>query len=112
MSELAPETAPTSDLLKQALSTATGIAFDGCHKIYVLLDDHQLDLMQSHGYGENSSELMVIETEQDRDQAFEIVTDWFEDSCSLRFISTVRTVAGDPNEGFTHIIAQFEDWID
>lgn len=102
----------TADLLEEALSSATGIAWDGCHKIYVLMDEEQLDLMQSYGYGdsEGGSELMTIETEQDRAQAFEIVEGWFEDSCSLRFISTVRTVAGDPNEGFAHLIAQFEDW--
>lgn len=104
----------TTDLLEEALTSATGIAWDGCHKIYVLMDEEQLDLMQSYGYGdsEGGSELMAIETEQDRARAFEIVKGWFEDSCGLRFISAVRTVPGDPNDGFTTIVAQFEDWVE
>ena len=80
-----------------------GIAFDGCHKIYVLLDDGQMRTMRAYGYGEDGSTLV-----ESSNAAVLMATlrDWFDASCGLRFISSVRTVAGNPNEGFTELIEQ------
>lgn len=103
----------TDDLLKQALRGAKGIAFDGCHKIYVLLDQGQFDQQKMYGYGDGTddSQLVALRSNLDRDQAFATVKDWYEDSCSLRFINTIKTVPGNPNDGFGRVIEQFEDWV-
>jgi len=84
------------------LSTAKGIAWDTCHKIYVLMDDEQMALMASYDY----DPLLPV---TDQYEALQTLKRWYEDSCGLRFISAVRTVSGDPNKGFTNLIAQFED---
>jgi hypothetical protein len=39
----------------------------------------------------------------------ETIQDWYADSCGLRFVSAVRTVGGDPNEGFISLIEQGAD---
>ena len=60
---------------------AKGIAFDTCHKIYILLDDTQAAQ----------------------------VAEWYMESCALRFVNAVKTVEGDANEGFIVVIGQGED---
>lgn len=84
---------------------AKAIAFDGCHKIYVLIDDAQVERMREYGYGEGGSELVPV---KDPEVALATIQDWFIGSCSLRFVQAVRTVDGDANDGFTNLIEQFE----
>ena len=81
---------------------ATGIAWDGCHKIYVLIDEQQFDFMVLNDY----TRLLRV---TDPDKSLETVQGWFNQSCELRFISAVRTVEGDPNKGFTGLIEQGEE---
>jgi hypothetical protein len=90
--------------IADVLDTAVGIAWDGCHKIYVLMDEPQFDLMDEYGY----DPLLRVEA-IGKTEALETLRRWYEDSCGLRFINSVRTVAGDPNDGFADLIAQFED---
>lgn len=96
-----------------ALIGAHSVAFDGCHKVYVLMDEQQTDLMRGYGYGDQSADggggpHLVIVGQYGRDKALELLREWYEDSCSLRFIQAVRTVDGDPNEGFVNLIEQGE----
>ena len=91
----------TWERVRIALHTAKGIAWDECHKIYVLMDDEQVQKMREYEY----DPLLPV---TDPDKALETLREWYEDSCSLRFISAVKTVEGDPNEGFMDLIAQFE----
>jgi len=37
------------------------------------------------------------------------IKDWYATSCGLRFVSGVRSVDGDPNEGFIDLIPQCAD---
>jgi hypothetical protein len=90
--------------VRDALGDAKGIAWDGCHKIYVLMDDEQMAQMADIGY-----DPLLPVPEDTASEALDILCDWYEQSCGLRFISAVRTVTGDPNEGFTNLIGQFED---
>ena len=92
------------DEVREVLTEAKGIAWDGCHKIYVLMDQHQMDLMASYGY-----DPLLPVPEDTADEALKIVRSWYEESCGLRFISAVATVEGDPNGGFTDLIGQFEE---
>ena len=90
--------------IADTLDTAVGIAWDGCHKIYVLEEDPQFDMMDEYGYDPLLRVDAIGKTE-----ALATLRRWWDESCGLRFISAIRTVAGDPNDGFTDLIAQFED---
>lgn len=92
--------------VETAIKEAKSIAFDGCHKIYVLMDDNQTAQMQAWGYGEDDSYLHIVTDEK---AALELLREWWDESCGLRFINAVKTVKGDPNGGFTTLIGQGED---
>ena len=83
---------------------AKGIAFDTCHKIYVLLDDSQMEQMKGYGYDPLISSDTMTPNEMARK-----IRDWYSESCGLRFVSAVRTVDGDPNDGFIDLIPQGAD---
>lgn len=82
---------------------AKAIAWDECHKIYVLMDDEQVALMRDYGY-----DTLITSDEMTPSEMTAKVMGWFDNSCELRFISAVRTDYDDPNDGFTTIIDQFE----
>ena len=84
-----------------AVELAKGIAFDECHKIYVLMDDEQMKLMKGYGYNPlfSSNDLTPAEM-------LETIKTWWDASCGLRFVNSIRTVAGDPNDGFITLIPQ------
>lgn len=94
-------------------SNAKGIAFDTCHKIYVLMDDQQVALMREYGYGnENDPDCLITSEQMSADEMEAQVAKWYDQSCGLRFIQAVSTNTEDPNEGFVDIVAQGADWID
>lgn len=106
----------TESLLRGALKSAKGIAWEGCHKIYVLMDDEQVHLQRDvYGYGDGKGDSqfhLVGPSQAEQEQAFQTVKDWYDESCSLRFINGVRTDRVDPNAGFFDIVAQCDDWVD
>lgn len=85
-----------------ACGDAVAITWDGCHKIYVLMDDEQVELMTGYGY----DPIIPVVSDQ---LACETLREWYDESCWLRFISAVRSVDTDPNDGFTSLIGQFDD---
>lgn len=98
----------------QALDDAKGIAFDGCHKIYVLLDNEQVHLMAGYGYGDDGSFLFTKEHLNEAEM-LNTLKGWYEKSCPLKFIQAVESVreGQDPNEGFSDLIEQgFEEETD
>lgn len=92
-----------SDKLDSFTANAKAIAWDECHKIYVLMDDEQVELMRSYGY-----DVLITSDEMTPSEMSKTVMGWFDESCSLRFISAVHTDHDDPNDGFTTIVSQFE----
>lgn len=95
-------------LVEDRVSEAKAIAFDNCHKIYLLMDDEQVEKMREYGY-----DPLITSEEADPYTMFEILKNWYYDSCGLRFIQAVATHPKDPNLGFENLIAQgdyvFED---
>jgi hypothetical protein len=76
------------------------IAWDGCHKIYMALDQHEADYFRS-GYPyivEDTSEAMLA-----------TLMDWYNASCGLKFVSGVRYNPDNPNDGFISLIEQFDE---
>lgn len=86
-------------VLMEKLRTATigakGMYWDGCHKIYLGMDQADLDNATRLGYD-------VVAVDVDR------LVHWFDNSCFLRFVSQVHTNVTDPNAGYVHVIAQHE----
>ena len=93
-----------------AVQDAKAIAFDGCHKIYVLMDDAQVEKMRSYGYGDDDGSFLVTADEVRKVEMLDILKNWYEGSCGLKFINAVSTVDGDPNEGFVDLIPQGAEW--
>jgi len=91
-------------LVEDRLSDAKAIAWDTCHKIYLLMDNEQVELMRGYGY----DPLITIE-ESDPYTMFETLKNWYDDSCGLRFIEAVATNHENPNAGFETLIGQFEN---
>jgi hypothetical protein len=92
-------------LIDEFTDEAKGIAFDTCHKIYVLMDDEQVELMRSYGYGDsNDPDSLLTSSQLTSKQMSDKVVEWFLDSCGLRFISAVYS----DERGFVDIISQFE----
>ncbi len=88
--------------LEQHLQEAKGIAWDTCHKIYVLMDSEQMDQMTEYGY-----DPLISSDQMTPDEMLQTVLDWYEQSCGLRFIEAVETNHEDPNAGFHSIVPQF-----
>jgi hypothetical protein len=105
----------TDALIAEALETAVALAWDGCHKIYILMDNDQANVTRGIGYGsgDGDSVFQWIEQEPDgRARAAVTLRDWWDESCGMRFINTIRTVDGDPGGEFTNIIAQCDEWVE
>jgi len=83
------------------ISQAKGIAFDTCHKIYILMDDAQMAQMKEYEY-----DPLISKDEMSADEMLATVKHWYAESCGLKFVEAVETVDGDPNDGFTTLIEQ------
>lgn len=92
------------DLVYDRIGSAEGIAWDTCHKIYLLMDREQVELMRGYGY-----EQLITTDQMSTDEMFLLVEDWYDNSCSLRFIEAVSTNHINPNAGFETLSPQFED---
>jgi hypothetical protein len=89
------------DLVEERVSEAKAIAWDTCHKIYLLMDDEQVELMRGYGY-----DALITNEEADPDLMLEMLKHWFGIACGLRFIEAVSTHPTDPNKGFETLIGQ------
>lgn len=96
--------------IDKALEGAHAITWDGCHKIYILLDETQTKFMQEVGYSEGEDDFFLASSVSKQDM-FSTLYEWWDTSCGLRFISSIRTINGQPNtnEGFTDVIPQGTD---
>lgn len=94
------------------LRSADSIAFDGCHKIYVLMDEGQTQQMKGYGYGSDDDGSKLITRKELGDGAqnermLEMLHEWWDESCGLRFINAVKSPG--ENGDFETLIGQFED---
>ena len=88
------------DLVEDYLQDAEAITWDGCHKIYVLMDDEQVAKMIEYGY-----EPIIALADITPAEASGLVRDWYEESCWLKFVQAIRTDSnGSPD--FVSLIEQ------
>lgn len=94
--------------LREYAYKARGIAWDTCHKIYVLMDNEQVKAMRGYGYGNaNNPDSLITDSEMRPDEFYEQLESWYEKSCGLRFIQALST--GEQGEPvFYDIISQFD----
>jgi len=91
------------ELVRERVSEAKAIAWDTCHKIYVLMDDEQVEVMRGYEY-----DPLITKEEMTSEEMLSTLEKWYEDSCGLRFIQAVNTNHIDPNKGFESLIEQGE----
>jgi hypothetical protein len=92
-------------LIDEFTDEAKGIAFDTCHKIYILMDNEQVDLMREYGYGDdNDPDSLLTSYQLTAREMTNKVIEWFHGSCGLRFISAVYS----DERGFVDVVSQFE----
>ena len=82
------------------------IAFDGCHKIYLAMDETEATFFRNPDNYEFSFE------NNGKNDLVDILDDWFRNSCDLKFIQAVWSNEADPNSGFTSLISQMAEEVD
>lgn len=88
---------------------ALAIAWDGCHKIYLLMDETQVMEMRRRRYGKDNDGSALV-TGTSKKEMRSLVHLWYEASCGLRFIHAVATSGGDCVDDFTTLISQEDGW--
>jgi hypothetical protein len=82
-------------LIEERLADARAIAWDTCHKIYLLMDDEQVEQMREYDY-----DPLITAEQATPEIMFRWLEKWWAESCSLRFIEAVSTDNDTPNLGF------------
>lgn len=90
--------------VEEAMPRAKAIAYDGCHKIYLAMDEQQAREIREMGYGEQAPTL--FQRVEDPAVALSTVRAWYLRSCGLQFVTAVSG-AGN-SEDFTDLVPQFE----
>lgn len=88
--------------IDQYLEEAKGIAWDTCHKIYILMDDQEVAQMRSYDY-----DPLITSDEMSPAEMLGTVLSWYKQSCGLRFIEATKT--GENGTEFYTLLGQFED---
>jgi hypothetical protein len=104
MGGLMLDTLDTYWKVREYTDEAKGIAWDTCHKIYVLMDDNQVALMREYGYGEDDPNSLATVDQLSPAEMATVIMSWYEQACGLKFINAVYSDA----RGFVDIVAQFE----
>ena len=86
--------------LEEYTADARGIAWDTCHKIYILMDDEQISLMREYGY-----DPLITSDEMTPNEMSEQVAKWYQESCGLKFVEAVYS----DERAFVTVVSQFED---
>lgn len=82
-------------LVEVVIKLAKYQTWDGCHKIYLIMDEETGSKFNDYDY-------------QLEEPNIELLHRWFENSCGLRFIDAVTSVreGQDPNKGYVTLIKQ------
>lgn len=94
---------PVEDALEDALL----IAWDGCHKMYLAMDDEQADWFRQNYNGVHCDDRTFTGTPK---EMLNTLLAWWDESCSLKFINAVTTNHENPNAGFVSLISQDDSW--
>lgn len=87
--------------VEDALETARLIAFDGCHKMYIAMDDEE-----ANDFRKSYNEHGAMTFEGTPVEMMAQLQTWWENSCGLKFIYSVTTNTENPNAGYDALIPQ------
>ena len=79
------------------------VAYDGCHKIYLAMDQDQAKWFKKHYVKETDK--VVAGTASEMLGALE---EWWQSACPFRFITAVYTKENE--DDFVEVIAQGDEW--
>jgi hypothetical protein len=88
------------DELDDIISEAKGIAWDNCHKVYIMMDDQEVAQMRKYEY-----DPLITSDEMTPAEMLGTVLKWYNDSCGLRFINVTSTT--DTGTEFYDLVPQF-----
>ena len=91
--------------LEDIVNEAHSIAWDGCHKIYILMDEEQTNKVISYEY-----EHVIQASYTNPYDLYNYVVDWYGLSCNLKFIDVVYTEDGA--DEFYPLVAQGESLLE
>ena len=94
---------PVADAVEDALL----IAFDGCHKMYLAMDEEQAEWFRNNYNGVHCDDRTFTGTPE---EMLTTLKGWWDDSCGLKFITAVTTNHDDPNAGYESLISQGDAW--
>jgi len=86
--------------VEDACKNAKLVAWDGCHKIYLAMDDYE-----AQWFAQNYDNIVYGDTKT----LMQTLRGWWDASCGLRFVQAVSHNEADPNSGFVSLIDQFAD---
>jgi hypothetical protein len=95
------------EAVAEATKTAKAIAYEGCHKIYLCMDDKQLAKQREYGYGSEGDTSLHTAQHFTPDEMLAIIKNWYDESCGLRFVEAVYHDEKNPNAGYVALIPQF-----
>jgi hypothetical protein len=94
---------PVADALENALL----IAWDGCHKMYLAMDDEQAEWFRENYNGRSCTDRTFTGTPK---EMLDTLLTWWDESCGLKFINAVTTNHENPNAGYESLISQDDAW--
>jgi len=86
-------------LLRETVNNSKAIAWDTCHKIYILMDDNQVQKMKNLGY-----DAMIQAEHSTPNLMYGTLLNWYKQSCPLKFVYAVST--GSEGDEFDTIVPQ------
>lgn len=89
-----------TNAIEAVMNDAKLVAYDGCHKIYVALDDTEAKWFFDNEY----------DTFQGTpEEILSKVSEWYDDSCSLRFVEATSWDKDNQSTDFRVLVSQFEE---
>jgi len=88
--------------MENIINEADSIAWDGCHKVYILMNKDQTDKMIDYEY-----DYLIKAKDSNPYDLLNTARSWYENSCYLKFIDVVYTNDEGTDE-FYPLVAQGE----
>jgi len=92
--------------VEEYINDAVLIAFDGCHKIYLAMDQEEAEWFAKNYNGADCTDRNFTGSPS---EMLKTVHGWWDESCSLRFVNAVWHNDVDPNAGFVSLISQMAE---
>lgn len=76
--------------IEDRVDDIVALAWDGCHKIYLALDQQEAEHFRRIGYGDGEGSEFLWTATLSTSEILDVVQQWYYESCGLVFINTVK----------------------